>query len=100
MKSVPATELTANLDAVLNSAQRERIIISRRGKPCAVLVGIEKYDAEDFQLATSEEFWNMIRERRSSGKSYPLAEVEARLQFPTKKQPRKSRTKKQVRHGS
>ncbi|MGO9916001.1 MAG: type II toxin-antitoxin system Phd/YefM family antitoxin [Isosphaeraceae bacterium] len=68
-----------HLDSILTRAQSERIVISRRGKPCAVLVGIEDYDAEDLELARSQDFWRMIRRRRASGKSLPLAEVEARL---------------------
>ena len=34
---------------------------------------------EDLLLAKSEDFWRMIRNPRSSGKSLPLAAVEARL---------------------
>ena len=79
MKTIPANELQTNLDAVLNSSQSERILISREGKPCAVLVGIQDYDAEDLQLATSPDFWLMIRQRRAEGSSLPLAEVEAQL---------------------
>jgi prevent-host-death family protein len=79
MKTIPATELQTNLDAVLNSSQMERIVVSRAGKPCAVLVGIQNYDAEDLQLAVSPDFWRMIRERRSEGRSVPLAEVEVQL---------------------
>jgi prevent-host-death family protein len=79
MSNVPEKELQQNLDSILTRAQSERIVISRRGKPCAVLVGIEDYDAEDLELASSGDFWRMIRLRRASGKSVPLAEVEARL---------------------
>jgi prevent-host-death family protein len=79
MKNVPEIELQKDLDAILTRAQSERVVISRRGKPCAVLVGIEDYDIEDIRLASSEDFWRMIRQRRSSGKSIPLAEVETRL---------------------
>jgi prevent-host-death family protein len=78
MTSIPEKELKADLDAILTRAQSERIVISRRGKPCAVLVGIEDYDTEDLKLASSEDFWRMIRQRRASGKSVPLAEFEAR----------------------
>jgi prevent-host-death family protein len=73
------TDLSSEPDAVLDSAQTERIVISRDGKPSAVLVGIEAYDAEDLQRATSSEFWRMIGQRRAHGKEVPLAEVEARL---------------------
>jgi prevent-host-death family protein len=78
MSNVPEKELQQNLDSILTRAQSERIVIFRRGKPCAVLVGIEDYDAEDLGLASSEDFWRMIRQRRGGGKSLPLAEVEAR----------------------
>lgn len=79
MKTIPSQELRTNLDDVLNSSQSERIVISRESKPCAVLVGIQDYDAEDLQLATSPDFWLMIRQRREEGRSIPLAEVEAQL---------------------
>src|SRR5262249_16790903 len=83
--SIAALELQTNLDAVLRRAQRERIVISRGGKPCAVLIGIENYDAEDLRWASSQDFWRMTRERRARGGSIPLEEVEARLEKPTQK---------------
>ena len=64
-------------------------MISRRGKPCAVLVGIEDYDAEDLKLASSQDFWQMIQRRRTSGNSLPLAEVEARFGIASAKRPGK-----------
>jgi len=79
VKTIPARELQTNLDAVLNSSQEERVVIYREGKPCAVLVGIQDYDAADLQFATSADFWLMIRQRRTAGSSIPLAEVESRL---------------------
>ena len=79
MKTIPMTDLCSEPNAVLDSAQTERIVISRGGKPCAVLVGIEAYDAEDLQWAAPSEFWQMIGQRRAHGKEVPLAEVEARL---------------------
>ena len=79
MKTIPARKLQTDLDAVLQSSQKERILISRDGKPCAILVGVEDYDAEDLCLSTSPDFWLMIRQRRSQGCSIPLAEVESRF---------------------
>ncbi len=79
MKNIGKTELQGDLDAILTRAQSERIVISRGGKPCAVLVGIEDYDAEDLRRASSEDFWQMIRQRRAGGTSVPLGDVEARL---------------------
>jgi prevent-host-death family protein len=100
MKNIATKEFKANLDAVLNSAQGERVIISRRGKPCAVLVGIEDYDAEDLRLASSQDFWQMIRARRTRGKSVPLAEVEARLEVARRKRASKRVAPKKVKNRS
>ena len=85
MKHVSEKELQANLDSILTRAESERIVILRRGKPYAVLVGIEDYDAEDLRLASSEEFWQMIRQRRTSGKSISIAEVEEQLGITSEK---------------
>jgi prevent-host-death family protein len=79
MSNVPDKELKQNMDSILTRAQSERIVISRHGRPSVVLVGIEDYDGEDLRLASSEDFWRMIRMRRASGKSLPLEEVETRL---------------------
>ena len=91
MKPIPSRELQTNVDAVLNSSQNEHIVIYREGKPCAVLVGIQDYDAEDLQLASSPDFWHMIRQRRASGIAIPLADVEARFETRQKK-PSRERT--------
>jgi prevent-host-death family protein len=85
VKDVREKELQTHLDAILTLAQSERIVISRRGKPCAVLVGIENYDAEDLSLASSGKFWRMIRARRTSGPELPLEEVEKRLGVTSKR---------------
>ena len=76
MSSVPEKELQQNLDSILTRAQSERIVISRRG--FAVLVGIEDYDVEDLALASSDDLWRTIRQRRASGNSLPLSEVEGK----------------------
>jgi antitoxin (DNA-binding transcriptional repressor) of toxin-antitoxin stability system len=78
MKTVAAAELEKNVHAVLGSAQSERIILTRGGKPSAVLVGIEGYDEEDMRLAGSSEFWSMIQKRRL-GRTIPLEEVKNSL---------------------
>jgi prevent-host-death family protein len=79
MKTISLAQARADLNAVLDSAQKERIVVLRAGKPSAVLVGIEGYDAEDLYLATSPDFWKLIQERRQ-GRLVPLSEVKARLE--------------------
>ncbi len=79
MKTISASKMKPMLNSVLDAAQRERIIVTRNGKPSAVVMGIEAYDEEDFQLASSEDFWRMIESRRREGRSIPLAELKAQL---------------------
>ena len=51
MKSVSADYAKSNLKALLNSAQKERILVTRRGKPCAVILGREGESAKRDVLA-------------------------------------------------
>ena len=92
MKSISAADARSDFEAVLDSAQAERIVITRRGKPSAVVVGIEGYDEEDLALASSPAFWRMIEERRK-GRSIPLAELKKRLHLKTRTGSRRRRAK-------
>jgi PHD/YefM family antitoxin component YafN of YafNO toxin-antitoxin module len=76
------------LEAVLDLAQAERVVITRRGKPSAVVVGIDGYDEEDLALASSPAFWRMIEERRM-GRFISRAELKKRLNVKTRNGPRK-----------
>ena len=80
MKTISDREAQGDLQQVLDSAQQERIVITRDGKPTAVILGLESYDAEDLQLAGSREFWRMIAQRRKEGPAISLAEAKARLE--------------------
>jgi prevent-host-death family protein len=54
----------------------ERVVVTRRGRPAAVIMSIE--DAEDFVLAHAEEFLRMRlagRREHESGKSVPLDDL-------------------------
>jgi prevent-host-death family protein len=78
MKTVSVSQARSDLEGVLDSAQSERVVVTRGGKPSAIILGIESYDAEDRALASSPEFWRMIEQRRR-GRSISLAELKTRL---------------------
>ena len=67
MKTISDQEAQGDLQQVLDSAQEERVLITRDGKPTAVVLGLESYAAEDLELAGSQEFWRMIEQRRHQG---------------------------------
>lgn len=80
MRSVTLRDARADIEAVLDAAQKERILITREGKRSAVVVGVESYDEEDWELANSAEFWQMIEDRRRNpGRGIPIEEVKVRL---------------------
>lgn len=62
MKMISLEETT--LDNCVNEAQHERVIITRNGKPVALIFGVEGMDEEQLQLGSSDKFWQLITERR------------------------------------
>ena len=52
------------LDTCINDAQDERVVITRNGKPVALIVGVEGMDEEQLRLGSSDKFWKLIAERR------------------------------------
>jgi PHD/YefM family antitoxin component YafN of YafNO toxin-antitoxin module len=87
MTKATVKQFAKDVEAYLAAAQRQRVVVTRNGKPIAIVVGMEHKDAEDFGYMTSPEFWRMIDERRRSTDSVPLEQIKAEL-FP-KKAPRK-----------
>jgi antitoxin (DNA-binding transcriptional repressor) of toxin-antitoxin stability system len=44
--------------------QERAAILTRRGKPVAVIAGVAGMDPEQIALGHSDEFWQFLRERR------------------------------------
>ena len=68
----------AKLDTCIEEAQRERLLITRDGKPVALIVGVEGMDEEQLQLGSSDRFWELIAERRKQ-KTLSRVQLEERL---------------------
>ena len=54
------------------------MVITRRGKPAAVMVGVEGKDWEDVVLQTSSTFWKLFEERRKEP-TVSIKELRTRL---------------------
>ena len=98
MKAISIAQACSDMEAVLDCAQRERIVVTREGKPSAVIVGVESFDAEDIALASSSEFWGMIEQRRQ-GRSISLGALKARLKTRERKQTPKAANSIRKGHG-
>jgi len=62
MKTVDISHAT--LDVCVDSAQTERLVVTRDGNPIAVIVGVQGLDTDQIQLGTDDTFWKLIRQRR------------------------------------
>lgn len=64
MKAINIRVLQKQLKTFVDAAQTERVVITRHGKPAAILVGVEGLDWEAVVLQSNPEFWQLIRQRR------------------------------------
>ena len=78
MKTVTVRELQKKVKQCVDDAQEDRVIITRRGKPAAVLVGVAGADWEAVVLQTDPTLWRLIRQRRKQP-TVSLAEMKRRL---------------------
>jgi len=84
MKTIPVRDLQKKVKECVDQAQLDRVVITRRGKPAAVLVGVEGEDWEDVVLQTDPAFWKLIRTRR---KQPTISLDELKKQLGTKTRP-------------
>lgn len=70
--------LDANLKDCLKAAQRQRVVLTRKGKPVALLLGIKGMHIDTIASGESAEFWALLRERRAQ-KKITRYELEKRL---------------------
>ena len=83
MKTIPVRDLQRKIRECVDQAQLDRVVITRHGKPAAVLVGVEGEDWEDVVLQTDPAFWKLIRARRKQP-TLSLDELKKRLGIKTK----------------
>jgi len=78
MKTVPVRDLQKRVKACIDEAQDDRVVITRRGKPAALLLGVEGKDWETVILETDPTFWKFIQQRRKEP-TISFKELKARL---------------------
>jgi len=64
MKTVNARDLQKRIKECVDMSQQDKVVITRHGKPTAVLIGVEGKDWADVALQTSSSFWKLIEGRR------------------------------------
>lgn len=83
MKTVTVRDLQKKVGKCVDDAQEDRVVITRHGKPAAVLVGVEGEDWDAVVLQTDPTFWKLIRARRKQP-TISLDQVKRRLRIKAK----------------
>jgi prevent-host-death family protein len=78
MKTVNDRDLQKKVKECVDMSQQDQVVITRRGKPAAVMVGVEGKDWEDLVLQASPNFWKLIEERRKEP-TMSMRELRTRL---------------------
>lgn len=78
MKTVTVRDLQKSVKECVDDAQADRVIITRHGKPAAVLLGVEGQDWDAVVLETDPTFWRMVRARRKQP-TISFGQLKARL---------------------
>jgi prevent-host-death family protein len=87
MKVVALREAKQGLSGCVVRAQRERVLITKQGRPAALMIGVEGHDLEDVLLMQNPRFWRMIETRRAQP-TLSLEEVRQQLGAPRRRRRR------------
>jgi prevent-host-death family protein len=79
MRTINVRDLQKRIRECVSAAQKEKIVITRHGRPAAIVIGVEGQDWEDIVLQTSPAFWRLIEARRKQ-ETISLAEARLRLE--------------------
>ncbi len=64
MKKTTIKRFKEDPEKALATAQEDRLVVTRNGKPIALILGLTNYDAEDWDYMTSASFWREVRKWR------------------------------------
>lgn len=78
MKTVNTRDLQKRIKQCVDMSQQDQIVVTRRGKPAAILLGVEGKDRGDVVLQTSSRFWKLIEGRRKES-TLSMKELRTRL---------------------
>jgi len=78
MKTITVRDLQKKVKECIDNAQEDRLVITRHGKPAAVLIGVEGEDWDSVVVETDPKFWNLIHDRRRQ-LTLSLGQIKKRL---------------------
>lgn len=91
MKTIDIVKTTGQLREYAQNARNEAIIVTRRGKPMAAVIGVDQFDYESLSLSTNPKFIGIItksRARLEKEGGLSSAEVRRKLGMPLSRKKR------------
>jgi prevent-host-death family protein len=79
MKVVALARAKNDFSTYVDAAQHERVLVTRHGRPAALLIGVEGEPIEDLLTRSDPEFWRMIASRRKATRTISSDEMRRRL---------------------
>lgn len=79
MKVVALGKAKNELSSYVDEAQRDRVLVTRHGRPAALIIGVEGEEFEDLMTRSDTAFWEMIQARRKEKKTISASDMRARL---------------------
>ena len=79
MKVVALGKAKNEFSACVEEAQHDRVLVTRHGRPAALIIGVAGESIEDLLTRSDPEFWEMITTRRKAGKTVSAEEMRKRL---------------------
>ena len=79
MKSISVRDLQKRIKESVDASQRDRVVVTRNGRPAAIIIGVAGEDWESVVRQYSRDFWKLI-ERRRKQKTISLDEVRGQFE--------------------
>jgi len=79
MKVVALARVKNEFSTYVDAAQHDRVLVTRHGRPAALIIGVEGEPIEDLLTRSDPEFWRMIEARRRNSRTVSADEMRRRL---------------------
>lgn len=79
MKVVALGKAKNEFSTYVEEAQHDQVLVTRHGRPAALIIGVAGKSIEDLMTRSAPEFWEMIEARRKAAKTISADEMRRRL---------------------
>ena len=79
MKVVALGRAKNEFSTYVEEAQHDRVLMTRHGRPAAIIIGVAGETIEDLMTRSDRELWEVIEARRKAAKTITAEEMRRRL---------------------